>query len=241
MFSPAFEPVAIPFEGTTLPGYFYQVDDSGAPRPTLIATGGYDSTVEELYFWNAAAALRRGYNCLCFDGPGQGAPLIKQQLYMRPDWENVVRPVVDYALTRREVDPTRIVLTGLSWGGYLAPRAASGEHRLAACIADTGQYDLLAAIKRLFPLPQETLDRLPNVDPEVLQPLFDCCDERPDTILELAPWDVGARASHSVRLRAGQRRVQSHRSRRADHLPNPGYAVPRMTPSPPSPGSSTTR
>jgi pimeloyl-ACP methyl ester carboxylesterase len=173
LFSPAFEPITIPFEGTTLPGYFYKVDDSGIPRPAVIATGGYDSTVEELYFWNAAAALRRGYNCLCFDGPGQGAPLVKQQLYMRPDWENVVRPVVDYALTRREVDPSRIVLAGLSFGGYLAPRAASGEHRLAACIADTGQYDLLTAFKRALPLPPETRDRLPNVDPQVLQPLFD--------------------------------------------------------------------
>ena len=172
LFSPAFEPITIPFEGTTLPGYFYKVDDSGMPRPTLIATGGYDSTVEELYFWNAAAALRRGYNCLCFDGPGQGAPLIKQQLYMRPDWENVVRPVVDYALTRREADPTRLVLAGLSFGGYLAPRAASGEHRLAACIADTGQYNLLEAIKRALPLPQEARDRLPNIDPQVLQPFF---------------------------------------------------------------------
>lgn len=173
LFSPAFEPIAIPYEDTTLPAYFYTVDDSGTPRPTLIATGGYDSTVEELYFWQARAALRRGYNCLCFDGPGQGAPLVKQQLYMRPDWENVVRPVVDYALTRREVDPTRLVLAGLSFGGYLAPRAASGEHRLAACIADTGQYNLLEGTKRMFPLPQETLDQLPNVDPQVLQPFFD--------------------------------------------------------------------
>jgi pimeloyl-ACP methyl ester carboxylesterase len=173
LFSPAFEPIAIPYERTTLPGYFYKVDDSGTPRPTLIATGGYDSTLEELYFWNAAAALRRGYNCLCFDGPGQGAPLVEQQLYMRPDWENVVRPVVDYALTRREVDPARIALAGLSFGGYLAPRAASGEHRLAACIADTGQYDLLEAIKGAFPLPRETLDRRPNVDPQVLQPILD--------------------------------------------------------------------
>ncbi|GGO41364.1 alpha/beta hydrolase family protein [Deinococcus humi] len=173
LFSPAVERVAIPFEGTTLPGYFYKVDDSGQSRPTVIATGGYDGTLEELYFWNAAAALKRGYNCLSFDGPGQGAALVKQGLSMRPDWENVVRPVVDYALTRRDIDPKRIALAGLSFGGYLAPRAASGEHRLAACIADTGQYDLLAALKRALPLPQQTLDRLPDVNPAVLQPIFD--------------------------------------------------------------------
>lgn len=173
LFPTPVEPVEIPFEGITLPGCFYRVDESAAPRPTLISMSGYDSTVEEQYLFNAAAALRRGYNCLCFDGPGQGRPLIKQHLYMRPDWENVIRPVVDYALTRPEVDPARIVLMGISFGGYLAPRAASGEHRLAACIADPGQYDLLEALKARLPLPQKTLDRLPDVDPAVLQPIFD--------------------------------------------------------------------
>lgn len=70
---PTWELVEIPYEGTTLPGYFYKVDDSGKPRPTLIFHGGYDSSLEELYYFGAAAAIRRGYNCLTFDGPGQGA------------------------------------------------------------------------------------------------------------------------------------------------------------------------
>ena len=51
LFSPPFEPVEIPYEGTTLPGYFYRVNntDSRSPRPTLIVHGGFDSTLEELY------------------------------------------------------------------------------------------------------------------------------------------------------------------------------------------------
>jgi hypothetical protein len=40
--------VAIPFEGSTLPGYHFRA--AGArPRPTVILLGGYDGTVEELY------------------------------------------------------------------------------------------------------------------------------------------------------------------------------------------------
>ena len=54
------ERVRIPYEGTTLPGYFYRVDDSRAPRRTLLSLGGFDSTGEELYFFAAAAALQRG-------------------------------------------------------------------------------------------------------------------------------------------------------------------------------------
>lgn len=153
LFAPAFEQIAIPYEGTTLPGYFLRASDDSQPRPTLIMVSGYDSTAEELYFFGASAALAREYHCLIFDGPGQGGALIKQGLHLRPDWEVVVSAVVDEALRRPEVDPAKIVLTGLSLGGYLAPRAATGEHRLAACIADPGQVDVSRLLKARIPSP----------------------------------------------------------------------------------------
>ncbi|MCT0224021.1 alpha/beta fold hydrolase [Synechococcus sp. CS-1328] len=168
---PAVEAVEIPYEGTSLPGYFHRADDSGLPRPTLIATNGYDATVHEAHFAHAVAAVRRGYHCLTFDGPGQGRPLIHQGLVFRPDWEAVVGPVVDYALSRPDVDPQRIALTGWSFGGYLAPRAASGEHRLAACIADPGQWDLLEALRMTMPLPPAVRERLPEIAPADLEAL----------------------------------------------------------------------
>jgi pimeloyl-ACP methyl ester carboxylesterase len=147
------EIIQIPYEGTSLPGYFFRVDDQQAPRATVILTGGYDGTAEELYFFNGAAALARGYNVLAFDGPGQGAALLQQGIVLRPDWESVVTPVVDYLLSRPEVDPGKIALIGLSLGGYLAPRAASAEHRLAACIADCGSYDLFESALERIPGP----------------------------------------------------------------------------------------
>ena len=171
LFEPPIEPVEIPYERTTLPGYFYRVDDSGEPRPTLIATNGYDATVQGMHFGHAAAAVRRGYNCLIFDGPGQGRVLYKQGIHMRPDWENVVPPIVDYALSHHpEIDPARIALIGWSFGGYLAPRAASGEHRLAACVADPGQWDMLEAMKGFFSsLPKEALEDLPHIDLSIME------------------------------------------------------------------------
>jgi dienelactone hydrolase len=89
------------------------------------------------------AALQRGYNCLAFEGPGQGSVIRLQQLPFRPDWERVVTPVVEYLLTRPEVDPNRLILEGRSLGGYLAPRAAAFEHRLAACIAVDGLFSFV--------------------------------------------------------------------------------------------------
>ncbi|MFD7836157.1 alpha/beta hydrolase family protein [Streptomyces sp. NPDC059761] len=145
------EAVRIPYQDTSLPGYLFLVDDSGTPRPTVIFTSGFDSTLEEVYFVVAAAALRRGYNVLAYDGPGQGAALREQALVFRPDWEAVVTPVVDYALTRPEIAPDRIVLMGYSLGGYLTARAAAHEHRLAALVLDDGLYSYHDANTQIMP------------------------------------------------------------------------------------------
>ncbi len=112
LFDTPVQAVSIPYEDTTLPAYLFLVDDPGAARPTIIYNSGYDSTREESYFVIAAAALRRGYNVLAFDGPGQGAALREQRLVMRPDWEAVITPVVDYALTRGEIAADKIVVLG---------------------------------------------------------------------------------------------------------------------------------
>jgi alpha-beta hydrolase superfamily lysophospholipase len=135
--------LVIPYEDTALPGYFYPAPGAGRPVATLIAQSGFDGTQEELRA-TALAANARGMHCVTFEGPGQGAVVREQGLHFRPDWEAVVTPVVDHVLELPEVDPDRIALLGLSFGGYLAPRAAAFEHRLAACIANGGVFDFMA-------------------------------------------------------------------------------------------------
>ncbi|MFI6047512.1 alpha/beta hydrolase family protein [Nocardia sp. NPDC051321] len=144
-------PVSIPFQDTTLPGYLYLADDSGAPRPTVIFNSGFDSTLEESWFALAAAAVARGYQVLAFDGPGQGAVIREQGLPFRHDWEAVITPVVDYALSLPEVDPARIALYGYSLGGYLVARAAAFEHRLAALVLNDGLFDYHATNVKAMP------------------------------------------------------------------------------------------
>lgn len=146
-----FEEIKIPYEKTSLRGYSFQSPRGRAERPTLILNGGYDSTAEECYLWNGVAALRRGYHCLIFDGPGQGFARIEHGLPFRPDWENVIHPVVDWLRERPDVDSHRIGIIGLSFGGYLALRATSGDQRLAACVADPGQFSVLDILRARLP------------------------------------------------------------------------------------------
>jgi alpha-beta hydrolase superfamily lysophospholipase len=159
--------VEIPYEQTTLPGYLFLVDDAPMKRPTVIYTNGYDSTAEESWFAIAAAAIRRGYNVLAYDGPGQGAVIREQALTFRPDWENVLGPVMDFASAHPAIDSEAIVHFGYSLGAYLVARTAAVDGRAAALILDDGLLDFHQAYVNAVPKPlmkmiERTWDRIPN-------------------------------------------------------------------------------
>ena len=101
---------------------------------------------------------------LVFDGPGQGEA--EYDLPIRGDYETVVASVVDFVVSRSELDSTRIGLWGVSLGGYYAPRAAAFEKRVKACIALSGPFDLL-----------EGWDRLPELTRETFRVRSHCADE----------------------------------------------------------------
>lgn len=171
LFDPPIEPVEIPYERTSLPGYFHRPDLSSHPRATIIMHSGFDGSAEEMHFIGARAAAERGYNVLAFDGPGQFGPLHREGLTFRPDWEKVVTPALDFALKLPSVDPGRIALMGVSLGGLLAPRAAAFEKRIAAVIANDGLYDYAAAqLAKVAPQDRErikdmlTADSAPELD-----------------------------------------------------------------------------
>lgn len=134
------EPVEIPYEDTFLPGYFFRSPIAEEKAPLLVITPGRDTFAEET-IWLYDAAIRRGIHCLVFDGPGQGAFLRVSGGIFRPDWENVVGPVIDYGEKLFGVDPERIGLAGMSMGGLLTVRAAAYDKRVKIAVADPGNMD----------------------------------------------------------------------------------------------------
>ncbi|MFD7369908.1 hypothetical protein [Streptomyces mirabilis] len=151
---PGVMPVEIPYEDTVLHGYLYRAAGEG-PRPAVVMHNGFDGAAEELHFSGALGGQERGYHVLTFDGPGQPAAIHRDGPAFRPDWENVVGPVLDFLTRDPGVDPARTALLDVSLGGYLAPRAAAYEPRLAAVVALDGVFDAVSALTAHLPLPHE--------------------------------------------------------------------------------------
>ena len=141
LFDHPFERIRIPYGKSWLPGYLLKPDARDIRRPTVIVNNGSDAQNVDAYVMGGAAALERGYNALIFEGPGQGSMLFEREIAYRPDWEQVITPVVDYLRSRADVDRDRVALIGLSMCGESVIRAAAFEHRLAAVVSDPGVVD----------------------------------------------------------------------------------------------------
>lgn len=154
------EYIEIPYEDTLLPGHIYRSPYAEGKAPLLVITPGRDTWAEDTR-WVYDEALRRGIHCVIYDGPGQGLALRMQGLTFRPDWEHVVTPVLDYVLDklRSAVDPDRIGIMGMSFGGFLNTRAAAFDKRFKVMVADPGNLAWGGQIKQrlqmILQIPEE--------------------------------------------------------------------------------------
>lgn len=134
---PPGERIEIPFDGGILAGNLRRPE--GVERPPLVLMAmGLDSAKEEMDT-NEAVLLARGMATFAFDGPGQGEA--EYDLPICPEYERPVGAILDVLAARPDIDPDRIGIWGVSFGGYYAPRAAAHDDRLRACIALSGPFD----------------------------------------------------------------------------------------------------
>lgn len=142
------EQVAIPYAGSQLVARQYFAP--GVERaPVIVMHQGLHAWPEDT-MWVVNGALARGYHVLAVHGPGQGASLRLHGHAFRPDWDQAMGPVLDHAEAEPRFDASRILLMGLSFGGYLAPRAAAVDRRIHTLIVDPGVLDWGASMLRHF-------------------------------------------------------------------------------------------
>lgn len=140
LLNPPMEYFEIPFEGTVLPGYFWKAKKSDKKTKTLVMIGGGETHIEDNYFYIAPEAHKRGYNFVTIDLPGQGLMPFEGQFY-GADSEVPIKSLMDYILSRPDVDPEKVAMYGISGGGYYVPRAATKEKRIKAIAVNSAIID----------------------------------------------------------------------------------------------------
>jgi pimeloyl-ACP methyl ester carboxylesterase len=124
----------VPFGAGELPGAF--VSAATPDAPVVLVIGGADTSFEDLFLSVGRGIRERGYAVAMVDLPGQGNTAANG-LHWQIEPEHAIGAVVDHLLQHFDAQPARIVLLGLSLGGYFVTRAAGYEKRLAAVIAST--------------------------------------------------------------------------------------------------------
>ena len=135
-----YERITVPYGAASLRALYFPGPQGAETKPLLVFGGGFDSILEEYYPNFAEAALKRGYSVLTYEGPGQGQALRKYGLTYTAEWEKPVTAVLDEFL-HTHAKPSKIVLIGMSMGGYFAPRAAAFEERIDGVVAYDTCYD----------------------------------------------------------------------------------------------------
>jgi esterase FrsA len=107
---------------------------SGTQRaPVVLAVTGLDSRKENLAE-TYEILLDHGIGFFTIDGPGTGQSPVKAS----PTADRVLSRVIDYLVARNDVDASRILLHGVSFGGYWASKLAIVEKdRLRAVVAQS--------------------------------------------------------------------------------------------------------
>jgi 2,6-dihydroxypseudooxynicotine hydrolase len=156
----------IPFEGTELRGYFRYPNRASGRVPVIVLIPGADSNKEELYD-HGAHLLRRGVAVYCFDGPGHG--LVSFDLKLRREYEKPIGAVLDVLLKRPDVDPHRVALGGISYGGQFAIRGAAFDKRVRAAVSISSWYSAGGRYPNQRPVSKLALIQYLGPDPMAVQ------------------------------------------------------------------------
>lgn len=138
-----FENHSIPYNDISLPAYFISPANDGAKRKTIMLVSDFDGTMEEEFLMRGIAGIQRNYNIILFAGPGSidVARKYAQSSYA-PDFELIVKRIINHFEFRHEVDKNHLCLMGSGSGAFFAIRAACYEPRIKSLILNSPVLNL---------------------------------------------------------------------------------------------------
>jgi len=134
-FDPPLEVVTRPFagragEGSAVTFYARRRPTDGGPVPVAIRWGGVDTWKEERVDY-IDALLAAGFATIAIDMPGVGESPVLGSI----DAERQYEPVFDWIRTQPDLDADRVIVLGMSYGGYWAAKLAHVFHdRILAAV-----------------------------------------------------------------------------------------------------------
>ena len=122
LLDPAMKTLRVPLDGKETIAYM-RVPRGAAPAPVVLGISGLDSRKEDVVA-RSDDYLGHGLAIVAVDMPGTGqAPTSPTEA--RP--ERMFTALIDYLLTRNDIDATRLVVQGRSFSGYWAAKLAYTE------------------------------------------------------------------------------------------------------------------
>ncbi len=146
-------PVTYKSEGLTIAAHLYRPPNArdGERTPGIVMPGPISSVKEETVPHYAQRLSDAGYTVLTFDprsyGESEGAP----RSYYDPN--RVIEDIVNgvgYLLTRQDIDPERLGLVGICFGGGLTISAAARDKRIKAVSSVVGGYNIGGSFQLLM-------------------------------------------------------------------------------------------
>jgi dienelactone hydrolase len=127
------------------------------PKPTIIYAPGMDATKEDFPNPFNNEFTRRGMNICAIDGPGQGECNINGVWLELGKYARAGSRVIDYLVSRDDVDPQRIGAFGTSMGTRYGVEIAANDSRVRAVI---GQMPCVGPSDVIFNQAQPNFKRI---------------------------------------------------------------------------------
>jgi dienelactone hydrolase len=123
----------IPFKDTALPAWFHLPPNyKGGKIPVVISVPGMDSYKEIQTALYGDRYMNRGFAVLSIDGPGQYESPMLSIYFSMENWIATGKAVCDWLAKRPEVDMSKVVLSGTSFGTFFGTLATAHEPRISA-------------------------------------------------------------------------------------------------------------